>query len=293
MRKLLPFHTLSFPLSPIAFPIPPFVLIPSKASMTMSKQIVACAFTLASLLAGSALSFSPQPNRVVSSAFTRYTTTTTTTGPHYALEDDSVLDDIGYRVAVEKPLGVIFGENDVPYKGLVLDDIEPGLNGGAAGLRVGDQLLSVNGQSVVGADFDSVMNMLVSAEGVLELQLYRGNVRTLYTIMNNMRSDTTGATEQDDDEEDVEAVVMDENYESPVVINVEDYEDKPLTPGDVVNAFKNLGTILMSEESGSGDSDGSAPKEEKKKSGGGLFGGMFGGGETIQLEGEDASSGQK
>jgi len=191
---------------------------------------------------------------------------------------------IGYFVSVEKPLGVIFGENEDPYNGLVIDDVEPGLNGGAAGLRVGDQLLSVNGKPVIGSDFDSVMNLLVSAEGSMELGLYRGTVRMLYTIVENKKGQSVGAEEEDNDTEELDDVVMDEDYESPVQVNLADYEEKPLTPGDVVNAFKNLGAMLTADVS-----DKEAPPKPKQEKKGGFMGGLFSQ-ETIQLDGDDASS---
>ena len=66
-----------------------------------------------------------------------------------AVEYDQVFE-VGYSVSVQKPLGIIFGENPDPYFGLVVDDVSEGLNGGMAGLRVGDQLLAIDGEVVVG-----------------------------------------------------------------------------------------------------------------------------------------------
>ena len=205
-------------------------------------------------------------------------------------QDTDVLAEIGFGVSVAKPLGVIFGENGEPYKGLVVDDVEPGLNGGTAGLRVGDQLLAVNGEATVGLDFDSVMDRLLAAEGTMELLVFRGPVRSLYTILNNKGAkETDDDNDDNDDDDDGQQVIMDENYESPVKVNLEDYEEKPITPADVVNAFKNLGSMLTSELKEA--STPPPPKEEKKKSGG-FLGGLFAQ-ETIQLEGDDASSGSK
>lgn len=181
------------------------------------------------------------------------------------------LEEIGYAVSVKKPLGVVFGENDAPYNGLVVDDVEPGLNGGAAGIKVGDQLLAVNGQVVLGGDFDSTMDLLVVADD-LDLMLYKGPVGSLFTILNNRNL----SPEALEDDQDTEEVVMDENYESPVQINVEDFEDKPLSAGDFVKAFKKVTASADKKE-----------KKEKKK--GGIFGGMFGA-EAIQLDGDDANT---
>lgn len=166
------------------------------------------------------------------------------------------------------------GENPDPYYGLVVDDVEPGLNGGIAGLRQGDNLVAVNGESVVGDDFDSVMEKLINAEGEINLQLYRGPASSLYTILSNMNG---GPQEQEFDDEEV--VVMDESYESPVRIEIE--EEEPLTPADVFNAMKKVGSMLTE---GDGDNKPPPSKEQKK----GMFGGLFSG-ETVQLEGDDAS----
>merc|ERR1712238_278253 len=72
----------------------------------------------------------------------------------------SSTSDIGFTVSVSKPLGVVFSENPDPYLGLVIDDVAPGLNGGVAGMRVGDNLVAVNGEVVIGKYFDTAMDLL-------------------------------------------------------------------------------------------------------------------------------------
>jgi hypothetical protein len=181
---------------------------------------------------------------------------------------------VGYGVSVQKPLAVVFGENPDPYFGMGVDDVSEGLNGGVAGLRVGDQLLAVNGEVVVGKDFDSIMRFLQDAPTSLDLVMYRGPVRTLYTILSN-RMDEGESVREDDDKGD-EPVIMDENYESPVRIEVK--ERKPLGVGDVFKAMGKLGKMLVD------DNGETKSVETKKKSG---FFGM--GGESIQLDGNDAT----
>jgi hypothetical protein len=201
--------------------------------------------------------------------------------------------DIGYEVEVSKPLGIIFGENPDPYNGLVVDDVEAGLNGGSAGLRVGDQLVSINGRTVVGGGFDDIMGQLRDAPGDLELQLYRGNVRSLYVILTNRVGDNPAEQEGGDGEqdEDSEEVIMDEDYESPVVIDISQYEvnEEPLNVGDFFNGLKKVGAMLTEKKEDpapAAAADTSVPKEETKKSGG-IFG-MFKQ-ESIQLDGDEAS----
>jgi len=180
-----------------------------------------------------------------------------------------------YEVTVPKPMGVVFGENPDPFLGLVIDDVSEGMNGGRAGLRVGDQLLAINEQVVIGKDFDTVMERLQTQPTKLDLVLHRGPVSQLFTIINNQLGDDQSIW--DDDEEEVEPVIMDENYESPVVVEI--IEQKPLTAGDVFKAVGKLGSML-------GETLASSPDESaqpKKKTG------FFGiGAEAVQLEDADA-----
>ena len=194
------------------------------------------------------------------------------------------LAKIGYTVVVNKPLGVVFGENRAPYFGLVVDDVEPGLNGGKAGMRVGDQLLSIDGKPVVGNDFDSTMNALRNAPDPIELDLFRGTVSQLYTIMMNLEgiSELSSDDVDDDDEDGLsdDLIVMDEDYESPVQIDVSQFENEQSIQESASNVIKNLGKIFSSND----DEDKNGKSGGAKK--GGLFGGMFSK-ETIQLDFED------
>lgn len=88
------------------------------------------------------------------------------------------LSGVGYTCSVEKPLGIVFGDNDDPYYGLVVDSVEKDMNAANAGIKVGDNLIAINGESVVGEDFDFCMDFLKSSEGVLKLQLL--NIEGLY-----------------------------------------------------------------------------------------------------------------
>jgi len=190
-----------------------------------------------------------------------------------------------------KPLGIIFGENANPYFGVVIEDVAEGRNGSLAGLRMGDQLMSINGKVVVGKDFDSIMEQFqyASSSEPMELILFRGPVSMMYTILSNQ---VGGDVQNDDDDEDAEndddgdeEVIMDENYESPVVIEVK--EKKALTPGDFFKAAVKVGKMFMEDTATTtpGSTTKEAGKEPKKKQG------FFGiGAESIQLEGNDANT---
>jgi PDZ domain len=200
---------------------------------------------------------------------------------------------VSYKATVSRPMGVIFGENPEPYLGLVVDDVSEGMNGGRAGLRRGDQLLAVDGRVVLGRDFDSVMGLLTDESSpVLVLSLYRGPVRDLYTILGNQMgegeaiSGYDGDYGDDYDDEGSAPVIMDENYESPVRIEVK--EAKPLTPADFVKAIGKLGsmvaeTITAPPPSAVGEASSSSEKPKRRNTG---FLGF--GAESIQLEGDDA-----
>merc|ERR1712232_1519720 len=146
-------------------------------------------------------------------------------------------------------------------------------------MGVGDQLLAVNGEVVVGKDFDSILGLLQEAPASfpLELVFYRGTVSMLFTTLaNRLEEGQTSVSDYGDDDGE-EEVLMDEDYEPPVI---EFEEEKPLTPGDVFKALGKLGSMVMSSD------DENTPKQEPpKKKNTGFFGI---GAETIQLDGDDA-----
>lgn len=188
-----------------------------------------------------------------------------------------------FEITVPKPMGVIFGENPEPYLGLVVDDVSEGMNGGRAGVRAGDQLLAINEQIVIGKDFDFTMDKLQEQPGKLNLILYRGPVTQLFTVLSNQLEDGQSMYDEDDyGDEESEPVIMDENYESPVRVEIK--EQKPLTPGDFVKAFGKLGSMLGETLTSSPEpQDPDAPPAPKKKTG------FFGiGAESVQLDGVDA-----
>lgn len=202
-----------------------------------------------------------------------------------AMSYDDMLSRVDhFEIAVPKPMGVIFGENPEPYLGLVVDDVSEGMNGGRAGVRKGDQLLAINEQIVIGKDFDSTMDKLQEQPGKLNLILYRGPVGQLFTVLSNQLEDGQSMYDDDDyDDEESAPVIMDENYESPVRVEIK--EQKPLTPGDFVKAFGKLGSMLGETLASSPEpvSDLDAPPAPKKKTG------FFGiGAESVQLDGVDA-----
>lgn len=190
------------------------------------------------------------------------------------------LATIGYAVTVNKPMGVVFGENRPPFFGLVIDEIIEDGNGANAGLRVGDQLLTVEGKPVVGRDFDTVMTLLREGGDPLELDLYRGSAKQMYTIMMNLREEE-GANDDEDEESDDDEIIMDENYESPVTIDMSQYENEQSLSVSASNVMKNLGKMFSNKNDD--DDDQNNNNKPKKK---GMFDSMFSK-DTIQLDFED------
>lgn len=199
-----------------------------------------------------------------------------------------VCEQVGYQTKCAKPLGIVFGENADPYFGVVVDDVSEGQNGGRAGLRVGDQLMAINGRVVVGNDLDSVLTLFqtLPARDVIDLVLFRGPVSTMYTILGNQMGEDEFVRDgdDDDDEEGEDEIVMDENYESPVVIEVK--PKKSLSPADFFKAAAKVGKMLLEDNAPTTTpSEDGAPKEKKKNQG------FFGiGAEAIQLDGNDANT---
>jgi hypothetical protein len=237
----------------------------------MKVSLLLCASLI--LLTSGTEAFAPAPAGTSRSwgVHSRQSTSTARSAVTY---DD--IQEIGYPASVARPLGVIFGENPEPYGGLVVDDVALGLNGGAAGLKIGDQLLSINGNVVIGSDFESTMDVLRDAE-TLDLMLFRGPAKLLYQILQNQ--DTQPDDEEEEEEDDEDGTMFDDDYESPVRVPIDDEEEDygPLTPADVMNAFKKV-------TSGLGDS---VEKDGTKKKG--FFSSMFSD-ETVQLDGDDANT---
>merc|ERR1711957_95151 len=130
-------------------------------------------------------------------------------------------------------------------------------------------------------EFGSVMDRLQDGPSTLSLVMYRGSADSLFAVLDNQLGEGETLYDDDDDDDDFDAqpVVMDENYESPLVIEVK--EEAPL---DYAKGFRKLGGMLL-ETLTSGPDDGAtdAPPPPKKKTG------FFGiGGETVQLEGDVA-----
>lgn len=95
---------------------------------------------------------------------------------------DSMAEENYQTVALSKPMGVVFEENDPSTGGVFIASLA---DGGAAAvegsLKTGDQLVAVNGVSVRGLSFDDCLSKIVDVEGSeVSLLCFRGGVANLY-----------------------------------------------------------------------------------------------------------------
>jgi PDZ domain len=92
--------------------------------------------------------------------------------------------DVSNYVFVElnKPMGIIFEENDADFGGIFVHSLKE--NGVAASLpiQVGDQLVAVQKQKVCGLPFDEALNAITTSPEDVKIQLifFRGRASQFY-----------------------------------------------------------------------------------------------------------------
>jgi len=93
------------------------------------------------------------------------------------------MDAVNYISAeIEKPMGLVFEENDEDFGGIFLLSLKEGCNGQLSGLlQPGDQLVSVQGKKVTGLKFDEALSTIVDSENShVKLTLFRGTADMFY-----------------------------------------------------------------------------------------------------------------
>eukprot|EP00542_Grammatophora_oceanica_P005654 CAMPEP_0194065462 /NCGR_PEP_ID=MMETSP0009_2-20130614/85481_1 /TAXON_ID=210454 /ORGANISM="Grammatophora oceanica, Strain CCMP 410" /LENGTH=215 /DNA_ID=CAMNT_0038718311 /DNA_START=587 /DNA_END=1234 /DNA_ORIENTATION=+ len=85
-------------------------------------------------------------------------------------------------VALEKPMGIIFEENDEEYGGIFVQSLKDGGSAQVEGtLQPGDQLVGVDTTKVSGMPFDDALNTIISStEETTKLLMFRGAPKQLY-----------------------------------------------------------------------------------------------------------------
>mmetsp|Transcript_3281 Transcript_3281/g.4605 ORF Transcript_3281/g.4605 Transcript_3281/m.4605 type:complete len:215 (+) Transcript_3281:134-778(+) len=93
------------------------------------------------------------------------------------------MDSMNYvAVSLEKPMGIIFEENDDDFGGIfVLSLKEGGVAEENGVLKPGDQLIAVNDKKVSGLSFDDALGTIVESESKeTKLTLFRGTADQFY-----------------------------------------------------------------------------------------------------------------
>ena len=93
------------------------------------------------------------------------------------------MDEKNYvAVELEKPMGIIFEENDSQYGGIFVQSLKEGGIAAANGLlQPGDQLIVVGTKNVSGLDFDDALGAIIdSTDAKTKLTLFRGTAKQFY-----------------------------------------------------------------------------------------------------------------
>ena len=93
------------------------------------------------------------------------------------------MDEANYiSVALEKPMGIIFEENDSEFGGIFIQSLKEGGVAAENGvLKDGDQLITVGTTNVSGKDFDDALGVIIdSTDDKTKLTLFRGSAKQFY-----------------------------------------------------------------------------------------------------------------
>jgi len=93
------------------------------------------------------------------------------------------MDEANYvTVLIEKPMGIVFEENDDEFGGIfVLSLNEDGMAEKNGSLKPGDQLIAVDGKQVQGQVFDKALGTIIeSTNDKVKLVFFRGTAALFY-----------------------------------------------------------------------------------------------------------------
>jgi hypothetical protein len=95
------------------------------------------------------------------------------------------MDEANYiAVALAKPMGIIFEENDSEYGGIFVQSLKEGGNAAKYGILKsggGDQLVCVGNKNVSALDFDDALGAILdSSDEETKLTLFRGTAKQFY-----------------------------------------------------------------------------------------------------------------
>lgn len=117
---------------------------------------------------------------------------------------------------------IIEGKHADAGQGIFISDIQPGSAAESAGLTVGDMILSVNEEDLIGADYDTAASILKKAEGVIRLLVCNPNKSVEDSTV--LSSSTTAVVESDaqekDEKEDKPVKTMEEPAGDPATCEI-------------------------------------------------------------------------
>jgi len=93
------------------------------------------------------------------------------------------MDEKNYvGVALAKPMGIVFEENDSEYGGIFVQSVtEEGAAAKNGQVESGDQLVTVGTKNVSGLDFDDALAAIIESEGdTTNLTFFRGSPKQFY-----------------------------------------------------------------------------------------------------------------
>mmetsp|Transcript_6305 Transcript_6305/g.9076 ORF Transcript_6305/g.9076 Transcript_6305/m.9076 type:complete len:201 (+) Transcript_6305:97-699(+) len=93
------------------------------------------------------------------------------------------MDSTNYvTVELEKPMGIVFEENDEEFGGIFVQELKEGGIAAVNGILLsGDQLVAVGTTKVAGMPFDEALGAIVdSSDSKTKLTLFRGTAKQLY-----------------------------------------------------------------------------------------------------------------
>ena len=104
--------------------------------------------------------------------------------PHFVAVDDDFVDSMDpanyVTVELEKPMGIVFEENEEELGGIFVQSLKDGSKADGL-LQPGDQLVAVSGTKVSGLVFDDALGAIVDDESPkTTLVLFRGTAKQFY-----------------------------------------------------------------------------------------------------------------
>ena len=102
---------------------------------------------------------------------------------HVSIDFVDSMDEKNYvGVALAKPMGIVFEENDSEFGGIFVQSVsEDGAAAQNGLLQSGDQLIAVGTKNVSGLDFDDALGAIIESEDEFTpLTLFRGSSKQFY-----------------------------------------------------------------------------------------------------------------